>query len=257
MIQLSKRLRMIAEKIEHGSRLADIGSDHALLPAFLAQKGIVAAAVAGELNPGPYEAALKQIKDAGLGSVVTVRRGNGLEVVKPGEVDTVTIAGMGGNLIVEILTDGRNAGKLKGVRRLVLQPNVGEEAVRRFLSLNSWSLLGEDILGEDGKIYEILLAEKVEQAPQPAELYAEQVLEGFGRITEEDWYRFGPYLLREASPVFVEKWGREINKLTRIAESLAQSELEEARQKRESVLEDITRLKELVACLQRGKPSFN
>lgn len=257
MIQLSKRLGLIAEKVEQGSRLADIGSDHAMLPAFLAQKGIVTAAVAGELNPGPYEAALKQIKDAGLGAVVTVRRGNGLEVVNPGEVDTVSIAGMGGNLIVEILTDGRNAGKLEGVRRLVLQPNVGEEAVRRFLGSNGWSLLGEDILEEDGKIYEILLAEKSEQSAQPANLYAEHVLEGFGRITAEDWFRFGPYLLREASPVFVEKWSREINKLTRITESLAQSELEEARLKREAVLVDIKRLKELVACLQRGKPSFN
>lgn len=259
MIPLSKRLRAIAEKVTPGSRLADIGSDHALLPAFLALEGRILSAVAGELNPGPYEAAGKQIREAGVGDRVSVRRGNGLEVLRPGEADTVVIAGMGGALIAEILEAGSAAGKLQGVRRLILQPNVGEETVRRWLDANGWSLDGEEILEEDGKIYEILWAErKAEQAAGTSrELYAGWELEGFGPLTGEDLYRFGPYLLRNPDRVFLEKWNREAAKLERIAESMARSELEESRMKRVAVLEDIKRLKELIGCLAKAKPSFN
>jgi tRNA (adenine22-N1)-methyltransferase len=259
MIPISKRLRAIAEKIPSGSRLADIGSDHALLPAFLALEGRISFAIAGELNPGPLEAARKQTRESGLETKVSVRSGNGLEVIQPGEADTVSIAGMGGNLIVEILTSGRNNGKLEGIRRLVLQPNVGEEAVRRWLRGNGWSLLGEEILEEDGKIYEILWAENTsaEHGTPDAGLYAGWELEGFGRITEEDVYRFGPYLLRSSGDVFREKWRREIAKLERIASSLGQSGLEESRTKRLAVQEDIKRVRELIECLPKGKPSSN
>lgn len=259
MIQLSERLRAIAERIEPGSRLADIGSDHALLPAFLAEQGRIVSAVAGELNPGPLEAARKQIQESGLEKVVSVRKGNGLEVITPGDADTVSIAGMGGNLIVEILSAGLAQGKLEGVRRLVLQPNVGEEAVRRWLRSNGWSLLSEEILEEDGKIYEILAAEKDSSAGEDpdAGLYRSREWEGFGTLTEADLFRFGPYLLDSRDPAFAEKWKRETAKLERIAESLAQSELEESKVKRQQVLEDINRLKELIECLPKDKPSSN
>ncbi|WP_438446243.1 tRNA (adenine(22)-N(1))-methyltransferase [Gorillibacterium sp. sgz5001074] len=259
MIPLSRRLRAIAERIESGSRLADIGSDHALLPAFLAQRGTVSFAVAGELNPGPLEAARKQIRDSGLERMVSVRKGNGLEVISPGEVDTISIAGMGGNLIVEILSAGRENGKLEGIRRLVLQPNVGEDTLRRWLRANGWSLRSEEILEEDGKIYEILVAERAaeESDRTDMDLYGERPWEGFGSLTEQDLYRFGPYLVESGNSVFREKWLREIAKLERIADSLGQSELEESRTKRQAVVEDINRLKELIACWPKGKPSSN
>ncbi|MDF2927081.1 MAG: tRNA ((1))-methyltransferase [Paenibacillaceae bacterium] len=274
MIQLSKRLRLIAEKVEQGSRLADIGSDHALLPAFLAQQGRLASGVAGEVNPGPLAAARKQIADAGLGRLISVRGGNGLEVIAPGEVDVITVAGMGGALIAEILEAGRRTGKLAGVARLILQPNVGEELVRRWLRNTGWMLAEETIVEEDGKIYEILvavlpaaqqhssagssLASRGQEGVGSSEdsLYEERELAGFGIITTEDWLRFGPYLLRQADPVFVEKWRRETGKLERVAQSLSLSELEESKTKRQGVLDEINRLKELTACLQKDRPLF-
>lgn len=253
MIQLSKRLGKIAEKVVPGSRLADIGSDHALLPAFLAKQGIISGGVAGEVNPGPLAAARKQIAESGLKQIVSVRGGNGLEVIAPGEVDTITIAGMGGALIADILEAGRVAGKLAGVTRLILQPNVGEELVRKWLRTHGWALRGEELLEEDGKLYEILWAEPGEDAP---ELYGELEMVGFGVIHASDWLQFGPYLLREASSVFLDKWQRETVKLERVLQSIGRSGLEEARVKGEAVLQEITRLKELIVCLQKGKPSF-
>lgn len=258
MIQLSRRLRTIAEQVPTGSRLADIGSDHALLPAFLAQNGVVRFAVAGELNKGPYQAALKQVKEAGLSSLIEVRQGDGLQVVKAGEVDTVSIAGMGGSLISHILEDGAAHGKLSGVERLVLQPNVGEETVRRWLSANGYALLGEEILEEDGKIYEVLWAETAIQHPGHAEkLYEPRQVEGFGTVSEDLLYLLGPYLIAKKSKVFFVKWAKEIEKLERIAAQLAQSELEESRAKRESLLLEIKGLKELMECLQKAEPSSN
>ncbi|MFP3416209.1 tRNA (adenine(22)-N(1))-methyltransferase TrmK, partial [Bacillus sp. SIMBA_074] len=76
------------------------------------------------------------------------------------EATCITIAGMGGTLISSILESGK--GKLGKAERLILQPNVGAANVRSWLIDNGWELSGEEILEEDGKIYEILIAEKGE-----------------------------------------------------------------------------------------------
>lgn len=107
MLRISKRLEMIAGGVPTGSRLADIGSDHALLPVYLAQKKQIVKAVAGEVNLGPFQAASRQVRDSVLDQVIDVRHGNGLEVVEVGEIDVITIAGMGGALIADILEAAR------------------------------------------------------------------------------------------------------------------------------------------------------
>ncbi|GIP39627.1 tRNA (adenine(22)-N(1))-methyltransferase [Paenibacillus sp. J31TS4] len=255
MVTLSNRLLAIARQVPQGARLADIGSDHALLPVYLAQTGRIASAIAGEVNPGPYQAALQQVKEAGLKGRIAVRRGDGLEVLSTGEADTITIAGMGGNLIVKILSEG--AAKLAGVRCLVLQPNVGEEAVRRWLVQENWALVREEILEEDGKRYEILTAERREDAALfNAALFRQRHLHGrvFG---EETLYRLGPYLLEAAAPVFRDKWAAEADKLDKIARQLAESDLPESKERRRAFEADSAFLKEVLACLPKDKPSSN
>lgn len=114
---------------------------------------------------------MKQVKEAGLEAQIDVRRGDGLSVILPGEATCVSIAGMGGSLIASILQAG--ADRLHGVHTLVLQPNVGEEAVRKWLLEQRWLLVKEEILEEDGKIYEILTAERSDDAEQAnKELYS-------------------------------------------------------------------------------------
>ena len=78
MIKLSRRLQTIADQVTQGARVADIGSDHALLPVYLIQSGRCPSAIAGELNTGPYQAARKQTAEAGLKAVIEVRQGDGL-----------------------------------------------------------------------------------------------------------------------------------------------------------------------------------
>src|SRR5690554_6840208 len=102
-VKLSKRLAMIAGQIPIGDRVADIGSDHAHLPVYLAQQGLIEYAIAGELNEGPFLTACKQVQQANLEHKVSVRHGDGLSVLRANEVDTIVIAGMGGSTMVSIL----------------------------------------------------------------------------------------------------------------------------------------------------------
>jgi tRNA (adenine22-N1)-methyltransferase len=204
--KLSKRLEAVANNIPEGARLADIGSDHAYLPCNVVKKGTVPSAIAGEVAEGPFLSALDQVNSEGLTKEIAVRKGDGLEVIQPGEVDCITIAGMGGTLISNILERGKL--KLEGVKRLVLQPNVGSFAVRRWLIDHKWELVKEEILKEDGKIYEILIAEKGE----PFQPYQQMNL--------EEGILFGPFLLKEKSPIFKEKWLHEKKNWERILNQL-------------------------------------
>ncbi|CAM3809093.1 tRNA (adenine(22)-N(1))-methyltransferase [Mesobacillus zeae] len=207
--KLSERLTAVAEYIPSGSRIADIGSDHAYLPCYAVKTGAVSFAVAGEVAKGPYLSAASQVKKEGLTKKIDVRKGDGLEVVTPGEVDCITIAGMGGALIASILENGKD--KLGEVKRLILQPNVGAFAVREWLIRNKWELISERILKEDGKIYEILAAERGE----PLRPYTEE------NFTAEKF--FGPFLLKECNESFREKWNAELLNWERILEQLKEA----------------------------------
>ncbi len=240
--------------------MADIGSDHAMLPVYLLQAGKCPSAIAGELNTGPFQAAKKQIAEAGLTKVIAARQGNGLAVLTPGEADTVTIAGMGGALMVEILEAGRSAGKLAGVRELVLQPNVGEELVRKWLVLHGYVLQAETILEEDGRIYEVLHALSASHSPSSIrneDVYDPAFLQtAMDTERKREWlYRMGPYLLRERAELLHDKWQHEHGKLQRICSQLAQSGLAESRDKEVQLREEMNAIQEVLSCLRTAKPS--
>lgn len=213
---LSKRLQTVVSHIQNGARLADIGSDHAYLPCHAVKKGIVPFAIAGEVAEGPYQSALGQVKGEGLTSQISVRKGDGLEVVECGEVDCVTIAGMGGALIASILAAGKN--KLADVQRLILQPNIGAISIRKWLIENKWRLITEEILEEDGKIYEILVAEKGD----PYAAYGDHIESGL---------LLGPFLKNSQNNAFRKKWTSEKANWERIL-----SQLEQAGNKEENIL---------------------
>lgn len=258
-VKLSARLRLIADQTPRGSRLADIGSDHALLPVYLAQQGIVASAIAGELNEGPFQAARKQVKLAGLADTIAVRHGDGLSVLQPHEADAVVIAGMGGSTITAILEQGLS--RLVGVSKLILQPNVGEALVRAWLLKRGWLLEDEHIVEEDGVIYEVLVARPEageedraahERLYVPAEPSA--AAPPLGR---ELLLLLGPHQLRKAEAAFVRKWERELDKRRRIIGQLEQSALDDARSKRLALEEETVAIRRVLDCLQTGSLSFN
>ena len=194
--QLSKRLATVGAFVQPGARVADIGSDHAYLPANLALNHQIRYGVAGEVVRGPFENARHEIQKLGLTDRLVARLADGLAAIEPADrIDTVTIAGMGGPLIRHILEQGPT--QLAGVQRLVLEPNVGEATVREWLAANQFQIVAERILAEDGHTYEILCADRVDH--QVTYTTAEQM--------------FGPFLLAEKSPVFIAKWQRELQRV--------------------------------------------
>ncbi|OUL54378.1 tRNA (adenine(22)-N(1))-methyltransferase [Limosilactobacillus reuteri] len=186
---LSARLACVASLVPAGARVADIGSDHAYLPAALVLDGKIDFAIAGEVVKGPYENAVREIKDHQLEGQVIPRLADGLAAIEPADkVDTITIAGMGGSLIASILEKDKN--KLTGIKRLVLQPNVGESQLREWLMNNHYQIMNEKIIEEDNHIYEIIVAE-----PSVVPFrYSKYELD------------FGPFLLENKGPVFRKKW---------------------------------------------------
>ncbi|MGM9950822.1 MAG: tRNA (adenine(22)-N(1))-methyltransferase [Lysinibacillus sp.] len=203
--KLSKRLEAVASFVPTGAVLADIGSDHAYLPCYLAHQGVISRAVAGEVVKGPYESAVRQVRTEGLTEKITVRLADGLAAVHPeDQVDTVTIAGMGGPLIVSILE--KHPETLENVTRLVLQPNIHAKVIREWGMRNGWAILQEVILEEDGKVYEVLVLQRGEETLTEAEIL------------------LGKQLMSEKSDVFVEKWTKEITNWQRVLQSIEKAE---------------------------------
>ncbi|MBF0780440.1 MULTISPECIES: class I SAM-dependent methyltransferase [unclassified Granulicatella] len=207
-MKLSKRLEMVAQCVPIGARLADIGSDHAYLPSYLAMHKRIEFAIAGEVVQGPFESAKTTVDLQCLNQYVDVRLGDGLDVVcLDDKIDTVTICGMGGELITQILERGRLAGVLQNVHTLILQPNMAESHVRKWLMAHQYRVEQEYILKENQKIYEIIVA----HASINSVAYTEKEV------------MFGVYLPLEKSDTFIEKWTNELQKIDDVLGHLEKS----------------------------------
>ena len=220
---ISKRLELVASFVPQGAILLDVGSDHAYLPIELVERGQIEGAIAGEVVEGPYQSAVKNVEAHGLKEKIQVRLANGLAAFEEADqVSVITIAGMGGRLIARILEEGLD--KLANVERLILQPNNREDDLRIWLQDNDFQIVAESILEEAGKFYEILVVEA-----------------GQMKLSASD-VRFGPFLSREVSPVFVQKWQKEAAKLEFALGQIPEKNLEE----RQVLVDKIQAIKEVL-----------
>ena len=220
---ISKRLELVASFVPQGAILLDVGSDHAYLPIDLVERGKIESAIAGEVVEGPYQSAVKNVEAHGLKEKIQVRLANGLVAFEEADqVSVITIAGMGGRLIARILEEGLD--KLANVERLILQPNNREDDLRIWLQENEFQIVAESILEEAGKFYEILV-----------------VKAGQMKLSASD-VRFGPFLSKEVSPVFVQKWQKETAKLEFALGQIPEKNLEE----RQVLVDKIQAIKEVL-----------
>lgn len=200
-MQISKRLKTVASLVTEGYRVADIGTDHAYVPIFLVTEGLTEWALAMDIGRGPLERASEHIKERGLQDKIETRLSDGLSAYRQGEADSIVIAGMGGALMVRILTDG--ADKCTGLKELILSPQSEIFLVRRFLVQHGWSIEREIMLEEDGKYYTVMRAVPGESSPMKA---AEEI--------------YGRYLLEHRHPVLYEYLLKEKETILRILASL-------------------------------------
>ena len=170
-MELTPRLRTVAELVPHGARFADIGTDHAYLPAWLIMNGIIDYAIAADLRQGPLERARDTAEKYSVSERMDFRLCDGLTGVGAEEVDTIAIAGMGGETIAHILTCAPWT-KQPGIT-LILQPMSSQQDLRQWLGANGYRIEKECLAREEKTLYNILLVKPGEMSNMtPAELFA-------------------------------------------------------------------------------------
>lgn len=168
-LQLGPRLALCARLVREGSAVADIGTDHGYLPIWLIQTGRIPRAVAGDVNPGPLETARRNARRGGVEDRLRLVLGDGLEGVGPEDADDVVIAGMGGELILRILS---GADWLRDrEKRLVLQPMSAADKLRVGLWRLGFQVIEEYAVEDGGKVYSAFSARYAGELPPYERIY--------------------------------------------------------------------------------------
>lgn len=209
-IQISRRLQSVAAFVQEGKRLADVGCDHGYIPIYLLQKKKIEKAIAMDINQGPLMRAKEHIQEWGLENYIDTRLSDGVKALKPNEVQSIVIAGIGGPLMEKILTEGNEV--LQTVTELVLQPQSEIGHFRRFLIENEYEITHEEMILEDGKYYPIMRA-----------------VHGKAKEQTEAEYLYGKKLLQNRNPVLKEFLDREQVKAEELLEKLKNSQTPSAK----------------------------
>ncbi|KPW98447.1 Uncharacterized protein ALO75_01794 [Pseudomonas syringae pv. coryli] len=227
--RLSMRLERVATHVPAGARLADIGSDHGYLPVALLNRGVIAAAVAGEVALTPFCAAERTVRENDLEDQVSVRLADGLAAIEAEDAITaISLCGMGGETIRDILEAGQ--ARLSGQERLILQPNGGEQPLRVWLMKHDYRIVSEEVLRENRFDYEIIVAERT----GPVEYTAEELY-------------FGPLQMQARSPAFLLKWQRLLGKKHKTLHNFERAQQAVNEEKRQDVAQQVRWITALLA----------
>ena len=229
-MQLSKRLLMVTSLVKKGSVVADVGCDHAYISIYLVSHGIAMNTIALDINKGPLIKARENINTYGLSNKISVRLSDGLKKLEPGEASSIVIAGMGGALGVNILSEGSAC--VDKAQELILQLQSELDKVRVYLHTIGFIIDKEVMCKEDGKFYTAIHAIR-------------------GEVTEECYkpvyLKYGKYLLMKKDEVLKEYLSREYHKAIQIKTNLEQSRSEKARERLVSLGDEISELSEALS----------
>lgn len=226
-MELSKRLKRIAEHVDKCESVADIGTDHGYIPIYLVKEGICKKAIASDINKGPIEKAKVNVAFEGVSNKIKCLLGPGLNPLKVGEVNGVILAGMGGNLTRDILLADMD--KVKKYDFIILQPAQNPEVLREFLYKNDYEIIDEDLIKDEGRFYELF---KVKYNENSEKLVFEDELE----------YEVSPLLREKGHPLFKEFIEEKINRCETIL-SFIKEDTEAAKKRKSDLEEKINRLK--------------
>jgi tRNA (adenine22-N1)-methyltransferase len=209
---LSPRLKIIADSIRGYRTAADIGSDHAYIPIYLVKNGQVKSAIATDVNSGPVEISKERIKSYGVEGKVSVRQGDGLQVIKPGEAEVIVVAGMGGILIKDLLD--KDVKVAESAKLLILQPMRDSDRVRKWLYQYSFDIIDEELVKEQDKIYDVIWARLVSEAREANGLML-----------------IGEKIIKKKHPLAVEYINKKIRELEKVLEDLEGMDFESCRER--------------------------
>ena len=148
---------MCADFVRQNARLADIGTDHAYLPLWLCLNGTCPSAIAADINPDPLSRGQAAIKSFNAEHLISTRLSNGLEKISGDEADDIVIAGMGGELISQIIENWEFSKDRS--KHFILQPMTKSEELMRWLFANGFSVIKRDCCTAANKCYTVILAE--------------------------------------------------------------------------------------------------
>lgn len=169
LFTLGGRLQLCASMVRGGAALADIGTDHGYLPIWLARRGLISRAVAADVRLGPLQKAQINIERYRVQDKVSARLSDGLHEIFPLEADDIVIAGMGGEMMIHIISE---APWLKnGNKHLILQPMTSAEELRVYLAAQGFAVVREQAAEEDGHVYSVFLACYSPDSVETDELY--------------------------------------------------------------------------------------
>ncbi len=143
--------------VRRGNTVADIGTDHAYLPAYLVLNGISPKALACDVRKGPLDNAKKTVEQYGIGDKITLRLSDGFDEIEPSEAQDFVMCGMGGTLMEELVS--RTEWLKDTTKRIIVQPQSHAEDIRRYFAQNGFKILFEDACIDSGKIYCAMAAE--------------------------------------------------------------------------------------------------
>ncbi len=221
----NKRLLEVAHAIKdnrQGHRLADIGTDHAYLPVFLIKEGCIDYAYACDVAKGPLSSSIETISEEQVEDQVIPLLGDGLAPIVDKEVDMISICGMGGLLITEILEAHK---ELLDNHLFILQANTAIDLLREYLYKNEMTIVDERIVRDKHHIYEIIVSQK-----------------GHSDYTIED-IEFGPILRNKKEPLFIEKWERQLEVEKKILQNMPKTH-----EKYQEVVERAQRIERILEC---------
>ncbi|MDD4725559.1 MAG: class I SAM-dependent methyltransferase [Tissierellia bacterium] len=230
-IKLSDRLLAILRFVPNNSIVADVGTDHGHIPMYLIENNISKGVIASDISQGSLDKTIDYIKELDLSDRIIPRLGDGLEIIKPFEVDTVIIAGMGGLLIRDILS--KDIQLTSSITNFILQPMVASKELREYLYNNNFKLVDEDLVLEDSKYYEIIYA-KI----------------GKDVVEKEIYYDIGKKLVEKKHPLLKDFIEYKINKQSSILEELKGIDSQKGKIRLEEIEELMSEYKEVLKAIE-------
>lgn len=221
---LSERLRTIANLVPINTIIADIGTDHGYIPVYLIENKIAKKAIGTDISRNSLEKIIQFVKLKGLEESIDIRLGDGFEVLKPFEIDTVIIAGMGGMLIKEILDNHKSI--TNTITNFILQPNIASEELREYLYKNNFLICDEKLVKESDKYYEIIYAKR-----------------GKAYLKDDIYLEIGEKLISNQDPLLKEFIEHKIILIKNIIEKLEDKNSKRSRDRYDELVNKIQQLK--------------
>lgn len=227
-MEISKRLTWILDKMDKCEVIMDVGTDHGYIPIELIKRNIAEKVIASDINKDPLKKAKLNISLEGLSSKIDLRLGGGLEPLKDNEAQGILIAGMGGNLIRDILEN--DISKVKNIDYLILQPAQNPEVLREYLYSGNYEVIDEDICLDEGKFYE---------------LFKVKYKENNSTKLEDIFYEISPLLLKKKSEVFKQYLEEKAAKYKKVS-SFIKDETEHALARKEELNNKVKAIEDLL-----------